>query len=821
MAIIKTKTKTVGPKKRFTTSTIVIYAVVAFLILGFAVLLGTALDMSMSDGSVDFALLAENMNRISDNPSLIFPIRKNVPKILLFTVVAMGIFALYKYSEGGKKYHRKGEEYGSAHWGDTKEKKSLENEKKPERKSLVDDDGKKLYDEDDNMLTAIVDSNLILTDDVKLGDNTHQHRLNLNTLVQGGSGAGKTRGFTLPNILQLDTSFVVTDPKGEILQATGKILKMAGYKLKVFNLIDMPHSNNYNPFHYVYDSDGNVSEDNVVKMINTLFTNTKGDGEKDDFWAKKGQTLLQAIVFLLFEESEYNALKDENGRIIPESRDISHLNFFSVAEKMRKLSYPPKGSQVPDGMFLEPEINELPDNFEKRRNKAFLCPLDKDFIELEKRKGKNNLAVRLFKEVRNAPEETGQSFLSSANVKTFMFNLSNISNLTCCDNIHLETMGDEKSALFIIIPATDTTYNFMAAMLYTQMFDVLSNRANFKYGGTLPVHVRCIMDEFCNIGQIPRFENVIAFVRSMGMSLNVIIQNLSLLKTKYEKSWEAIISCCDSFLMLGTNEETGLKYVSELLGKETIDIKNINRTKGGKSSSSSESNSQTGRELMLPSEIQTMPITDCILMIRSHNPFYCKKYVLENHPNYNFSGLANADYNFNVAAIHAVTKEEFEKEQKEKVDTNINFSKSDTEGGEKVSLDKQVPESFNKGFPAINSKTEDAVITCESLSEELDVLDYDMTMLSNTLYEHTSGNENITNYSTVSEEVESINFGTEETDVIQAEQEVQQNESDLEPKEPKQYDEVNADYESIVFEEEESVEAYEYDNSDFYVYAQN
>ena len=265
--------------------------------------------------------------------------------------------------------------------------------------------------------------------------------------------------------------------------------------------------------------------------------------------------------------------------------------------------------------------------------------------------------------MRNAPEETGQSFLSSANVNTFNFNMENPKNLTCCDNIHLETLGDEKTALFIIISATDSTFNYLAAMMYSQLFDTLANRANFKYGGKLPVHVRCIMDEFANIGQIPDFDKVIAFVRSMGMSLNVIIQNIAQLKARYEKTWEVITGNCDTTLFLGGKEESTLKSISEQLGKETIDVRGTNRTKG-RQSSTSENNSILGRELMQPNEIATMPISDCILMIRSKDPMYCHKYPIEEHPNYSFLADGDESREFNVSNVHAVTYAEFEAEQK-------------------------------------------------------------------------------------------------------------------------------------------------------------
>ena len=370
---------------------------------------------------------------------------------------------------------------------------------------------------------------------------------------------------------------------------------------------------------------------------------------------------------------------------------------------MRKLQYPPIGSKKPDGFFLEKEPDESEEAFLERRSKAFLCPLDKDFIELEKRKG-DTLAGRLYKEVRNAPEETGQSFLSRANVKTVMFNVDNIMNLTCCDNIHLETMGDRKTALFLIIPATDSTYNFLVTMLYTQMFDVLANRANFKYGGTLPVHVRCIMDEFANIGQIPDFDKVIAFVRSMSISLNVIIQNLSQLKSRYEKTWEIITGNCDSLLFLGGQEESTLKYISESLGKETIDIRGHNKTKG-KSPSTSENNSIIGRELLQPNEVAAIPISDCILRIRSHNPFYCTKYPIEKHPNYKFLEDYDKANAFDIKTVHAVTLNE----------VNESFDKK--QSAQTAKTNEEIQEQPNKKVEVIFSKKEIPEIEFETYEE--------------------------------------------------------------------------------------------------------
>ena len=723
--------KKVGVRKT-SKSTLIIYGIIILLIITACCFIGSAMDYAVTpEGKIDINLMGDGFNTVLGNPELLVSSLKNkngyAPKMLFLGVAGTGIFALYKYSEDKKRLHRRGVEHGSAKWGDEKEMKSLADKEKPEFKPVLSADGKRVFDEKNNFVGVNIDKNIILTKEVQLSTNSKQHLLNLNVLIIGGAGSGKTRFYAKPNIMQLNTSYVITDPKGEILQSTGKMLKEAGYEVRVLNLIQMEHSNNYNPFHYVYDYNGNLSQDNIKKMINVLFKATKGDGEKEDFWSQKGQSLLEAITFLLFEESEYNAGFDKNGKIIPETRDISHLNFFSVTEKMRRLQYPPKGSQKPDGFFLERNADESEEDFRARQSKAFLCPLDKDFIELEKRKG-DTLAGRLYKEVRNAPEETGQSFLSSANVKTFMFNMDNMMNLTCCDNIKLETLGDRKTALFLIIPATDSTYNFLVAMLYTQMFDVLANRANFKYKGTLPVHVRCIMDEFANIGQIPDFDKVIAFVRSMGMSLNVIIQNLAQLKSRYEKTWEVITGNCDSLLFLGGQEESTLKYISEALGKETIDIRGFNRTKG-KSPSTSENNSIIGRELMQTNEIATMPISDCIVRIRSHNPFYCTKYPIEKHPNYKFLEDYDKSNAFDVKTVHAVTLKDFDEKNKK----------------------KEVPENHtqeqDKKIETIFSKKEVAEIEFESYEEAELFAD---NILSDAVSEEYTENDNSPNFGDVS-----------------------------------------------------------------------
>lgn len=658
------------PRKKIDKTTLIVLCVIGVVLLIGCVVLGAAFDYAIGEnGSIDGSKISPALHYVLSHPAVIFSsITKKdgyVPKMLFVGVCVIGIFALYKYSEEPKRLHRRGTEHGSAKWADEKAVRALaEKEKKPYQLALRDENGKYLYDDKGEFVCAEVDYNIVLAKDVYLALNTKQHRLNLNALVIGGSGSGKTLFWVITNILQLNTSFVITDPKGEIYQATAKLLQEAGYEVRVFNTIQMEHSNNYNPFHYIYDHNGDLCEDNVKKMADVLFQATKGDGDKEDFWSQKGQTVILALMFLLIEQSEYDALFDENGKIIPGTRDETNLNFYALTGKMRDLQYPPQGSQKPDGFFLTQNPGESDAEFAARQEKGFLCPLDREFLELQRRKP-DTLAYRLYKEIRNAPEETGQSFVSSANVKTFWFNLRNLKNLTCCDNIHLETLGDKKTALFIIISATNATYNFLASMMYTQLFDTLSNRANFKFHGSLPVHVRCLMDEMANIGQIPDFDKVIAFVRSMGMSLNVIIQNLAQLKAKYEKTWEVITGNCDSTIFLGGKEETTLKSISEQLGKETIDVKGQNRTKG-KQSSTSENNSILGRELMQQNELATMPISDCIVMIRSKDPVYAAKYPAFDHPNFRFTGLSDDENRADITQIHSVSVAEFEAEQKAK-----------------------------------------------------------------------------------------------------------------------------------------------------------
>lgn len=416
--------------------------------------------------------------------------------------------------------------------------------------------------------------------------------LNLNMMVLGGSGTGKSRFLVKPNLMQCNTSFVVTDPSGELLQSCGKMLEREGYLIKVFNINDMKYSNNYNPFHYLKDASGKYNENNVIKMINTFMMNTKDENASggDQFWDDSTRLLLSSLCFLLVETA-------------PEEEQ----NFANVLDLIHK-------AKVIEGK--EEEKSELDLIFDRHREDS-----------------PNALSCQYYDEFKQAAGKTMQSILISTTTKLQHFKLEQMRNLTCKDNIHLEELGDRKTALFIIIPSTDTTYNFLAAMMYTQLFDSLYNRAITKYHGRLPVHVRFLLDEFANVGKIPDFDKVLATCRKFEISVVVILQNLSQLKRMYEKSWEELPGNCDTMIFLGGKDQFTNEYLMKSLGKETIDTVSINKSKG-QSGSTSYNDGILGRELMQLNELETMENSQCIVMIRGLNPFLTDKFEIKNHRRY-------------------------------------------------------------------------------------------------------------------------------------------------------------------------------------------
>jgi type IV secretion system protein VirD4 len=635
--------------------TISIYAVLAMFVIYFSAALGACLDLSLNDeGKADMDKLASSLESTLMDTDLVLEQVKTGGKALqlpIFTAFGLGLYVLMKIT-GKKKFHRKGEEHGSARWANKKEIASLL-DKPPKSKNKVQKTDRttvkpeqvseqKPRDEpaesDNSEQTAVhkdkrsvkvkkckekefvMDNNIILTNEVKMSLNTRQTRKNLNIMVIGGSGSGKSRFYVKPNLMQANTSYVCTDPKGELLRSTGKMLEHYGYKIKVFNLIDMSHSNNYNPFNYIYDTDGKYSTTAVIKMVNVLMKNTQkeGGGGGDQFWDDSTKALLAALCFYLVE---------------CESKEMQ--NFSKVMKLLKKAEVKEDSGDFQSDLDLIFDALEHPDTYktaEAEKNEQFQSL---KLIDLAKAAKPSNqyMCLKYYKDFKKAAGDTAKSILISTAVRLQAFNIPEVMDLTCCDNIHLEMTGDEKTAMFIIIPSSDDTFNFLAAMMYTQLFDVLYDRANFRHGGRLPVHVRCLLDEFSNIGQIPRFEELLATMRSMEISANVIIQNLSQLKKMYKDSWENVLGNCDSLLFLGGQEPTTLEHVSKMLGKETIDTRSRNRTKG-RQGSTSENDGILGRELMTVDELKVMKDNECILFVRGIYPFFCDKFVIEKHLNY-------------------------------------------------------------------------------------------------------------------------------------------------------------------------------------------
>lgn len=596
-------------KKKKSTLELVVHIIIALFVIYAAAALGTALDMSVTeDGKTNFSQFSINFESSLTQPKLVFSALKD-KKSKTFALAAFGtvgivLFAMIK-ATNKKRLHRRGVEHGSARWASETEARSLAD--KVSKKEAKRPKGK--YE---------TDNNILLTQEVRMSLNTRQHRDNLNVLAIGGSGAGKSRFYVKPNLMQLNTSYVVTDPSGELLRSCGKLMEDAGYEIRVFNLIDMNHSNNYNPFNYVYDKKGNVDSSYVMKMVECLMKNTKQEGSTggDQFWDDSTKELTLAICFYLLERHQL----EENGEEFhdPEGAIDGYSMNFPMVMKVMALA----------------EISEQDENHESR--------LDIMMDELSD-KMPNSMAVKFYRDFKKAPAETAKSILISAAVRFAAFSLPKVIDLTHTDNISLNTMGDKKTALFVIIPSSDTTFNFLAAMMYTQLFDTLYDTANFKYCGRLPVHVRCMLDEFANIGTIPEFDKLLATMRSMEISANVIIQNLAQLKKMYKDSWEVITGNCDSMLFLGGQEASTLESISKSLGKETIDVISYNQTKSRRNPSTSVNNSIMGRELMTPDELGLMKANECVLKIRQKHPFFCHKFDIEQHKNYRY--LEDSDKN--------------------------------------------------------------------------------------------------------------------------------------------------------------------------------
>ena len=489
------------------------------------------------------------------------------PQDILIGITGAVLIRLLVYCKGknAKKY-RKNVEYGSARWGNAKD-----------IEPYTDPD---FY------------NNVILTQTERLTMNSRpkspKYARNKNVLVIGGSGSGKTRFFVKPNLMQMHSSYVVTDPKGTVLIECGKLLAKGGYRIKVLNTINFKKSMHYNPFAYLR------SEKDILKLVNTIIVNTKGEGEKssEDFWVKAEKLYYTALIGYIY----YEAPEEEK-------------NFTTLLD-----------------MINASEAREDDEDFKN--------PVDLMFDRLEE-KDPEHFALKQYKKYKLAAGKTAKSILISCGARLAPFDIRELRELMETDDLELDTLGDKKSALFVIISDTDDTFNFIVAMMYTQLFNLLCDKADDVYGGRLPVHVRCLLDEVANIGQIPKLEKLIATIRSREISACLILQAQSQLKAIYKDNADTIIGNCDTTLFLGGKEKTTLKEMSELLGKETIDSFNTSENRG-REVSHGLNYQKLGKELMTQDEIAVMDGGKCILQVRGVRPFFSDKFDITKHPRYKY-----------------------------------------------------------------------------------------------------------------------------------------------------------------------------------------
>lgn len=512
--------------------------------------------------------IIKKLTKALDNPFQII-ICENSLKTVFFLLVVYVIAILIYYSS--RKNYRRNEEYGSAKWG---------------RATKI---CKKYIDKNNN-------NSKILTQNVQIGLDGRKHRRNLNVLICGGSGAGKTRFYAKPNIMQCNCSFVILDPKGEILRDTGELLEHKGYEVKVLDLINMDKSHCYNPFVYLKD------DNDVQRLVTNLFKSTtpKGSQSNDPFWDTAASMLLLSLIFYLW----YEAPEEEQ-------------NFTMVMEMLRA-----------------GDVKEDDD--------MYLSPLDLLFEKLENT-NPDHIALKYYKDYHSGSAKTLKSIQITLASRLEKFNLRSLSMLTMTDELELSSLGEKKTALFALIPDNDTSFNFIVSILYTQLFQQLFYVADHKYKGSLPVPVHFVMDEFANVSLPDDFDKILSVMRSRQVSVSIILQNLAQLKSLFEKQWESIVGNCDEFLYLGGNEQSTHKYVSELLGKENLDLNTYGKSHG-RNGNYSTNYQQTGRELLTPDEVRMLDNKYAILFIRGERPIKDLKYDILKHPNleYTADGKAKA-----------------------------------------------------------------------------------------------------------------------------------------------------------------------------------
>lgn len=492
-----------------------------------------------------------------DNPSQIVLCEDSLKTVLvLLTCYGLGIGIYFST----RRNYRRGEEHGSAKWGDMRAINKKYRQRPPSK-------------------------NKVMTQNVSIGLNDKRHRRNLNTLVCGGSGAGKTRFYCKPNIMQCNTSFVVLDPKGEIVRATGGLLEKRGYEVRVLDLITMHKSHCYNPFVYLRN------DNDVQRLVTNLFKSTtpKGTQTNDPFWDTAASMLLLALVFYLHYEAP------------PEEQ-----NFAMVMEMLRAGT-------------IEDEEDSRP------------SPLDNLFSDLEM-DNPDHIALKYYHSYHSGTAKTLKSIQITLAARLEKFNLESLAALTSTDELDLPSMGESKVALFALIPDNDTSFNFLVSILYTQLFQQLFFVADHKHGGCLPMPVHFLMDEFANVSLPDDFDKILSVIRSRGVSVSIILQNMAQLKALFEKQWESIVGNCDEFLYLGGNEQSTHKYVSELLGKETIDTNTYGKSTG-RSGNYSTNYQVGGRELLTPDEVRMLDNQYAILFVRGERPIMDFKYDIMKHPN--------------------------------------------------------------------------------------------------------------------------------------------------------------------------------------------
>ena len=490
----------------------------------------------------------------------------NLTDLLIGTAAALLLKLLVYMNAKNRKKFRQGIEYGSARWGTSEDIKPY--------------------------IDPVFQNNVILTQTERLTMDSRpkqpKYARNKNVMVIGGSGSGKTRFYVKPNLMQMHSSYCVTDPKGTILVECGKMLVRNGYAVKSLNTINFAKSLHYNPFAYIH------SEKDILKLVNTIIVNTKGEGDKsgEDFWVKAEKLYYTALIGYIWYEAPEN-----------------EKNFTTLLE-----------------MINASEAREDDETFKN--------PVDKMFDELEAEEPEH-FAVKQYRKYKLAAGKTAKSILISCGARLAPFDIAELRELMSFDELELDTLGERKSALFVIISDTDDTFNFVAAIMYSQLFNLLCDKADNEYGGRLPIHVRCLLDEFANIGQIPKFDKLIATIRSREISASIILQSQSQLKALYKDSADTIVGNCDATLFLGGKEKSTLKEISEILGKETIDLYNTSETRSNNNSYGL-NYQKTGKELMSQDELAVMDGGKCILQLRGVRPFLSDKYDITKHPQYKY-----------------------------------------------------------------------------------------------------------------------------------------------------------------------------------------